>query len=252
MKILVTGGANGLGAAIIDQLTLNFRKAFFQDDNEFFSLDKYYDDEPAVQIINGVEVNTQLCDLTDEDHIIECVKEIGDINILVNCAGINDIDYLENLAPASFDELMAVNAKAIYLTAKHFLEGLTKNNGTILNIVSNASHMPMTASLAYNASKGAAHIMTLQLARELTKKNGVTVFGISPNKLNGTEMSGYIDERVPIVRGWSKEFAQEYQLNSLLTGEETDPYTLAEFIAFLLSSKERHKYLSGCILPYGA
>jgi hypothetical protein len=34
-------------------------------------------------------------------------------------------------------------------------------------------------------------------------------------------------------------------------GEETDPAKLAEFIAFLLSSKERHKYLGGCILPYG-
>ena len=46
--------------------------------------------------------------------------------------------------------------------------------------------MPMTCSLAYNASKGAAHIMTLQLARELTKKHGITVFGIAPNKLKGT------------------------------------------------------------------
>jgi len=132
------------------------------------------------------------------------------------------------------------------------LPELKKTHGTVLNIVSNASHMPMTTSLAYNASKGAAHIMTLQLARELTKKHGITVFGISPNKLRGTEMSKDIEDQVVKHRGWTPEYAQQYQLNALLAGEETDPAQLAEFVAFLLSTKPRHKYLTGCILPYGA
>jgi NAD(P)-dependent dehydrogenase (short-subunit alcohol dehydrogenase family) len=112
--------------------------------------------------------------------------------------------------------------------------------------------MPMTTSLAYNASKGAAHIMTLQLARELTKKHGITVFGISPNKLLGTEMSKDIEDQVVKHRGWTPEFAAQYQTNALLAGEETDPAQLAEFISFILSTKSRHKYLTGCILPYGA
>ena len=103
-----------------------------------------------------------------------------------------------------------------------------------------------------NASKGAAHILTLQMARELTKKHGITVFGISPNKLKGTGMSRDIEEQVMATRGWTAEFARQYQLNSLLAGEETDPAALAEFIAFLLHNKERHKFLTGCILPYGA
>ena len=38
-----------------------------------------------------------------------------------------------------------------------------------------------------------------------------------------------------------KEYAQQYQLNGLLTGEETPPQRLAEFVAFLLQSKEHHK-----------
>jgi NAD(P)-dependent dehydrogenase (short-subunit alcohol dehydrogenase family) len=129
---------------------------------------------------------------------------------------------------------------------------LIASKGTILNIVSNASHMPMTTSLAYNASKGAAHIMTLQMARELSKAHGITVFGISPNKLRGTEMSKDIEDQVVALRGWTPEYAKQYQLASLLAGEETDPDALAEFVAFLLSSKQRHKYLTGCILPYGA
>ena len=49
-----------------------------------------------------------------------------------------------------------------------------------------------------------------------------------------------------------KNMLKQYQLNGLLTGEETPPQRLAEFVAFLLQSKEHHKYLTGCILPYGA
>jgi NAD(P)-dependent dehydrogenase (short-subunit alcohol dehydrogenase family) len=147
---------------------------------------------------------------------------------------------------------MNINAKGIFRMTQWALPALVKSKGTVLNIVSNASHMPMTTSLAYNASKGAAHIMTLQLARELSKRHGITVFGISPNKLKGTEMSKDIEEQVIKHRGWTREYAEQYQINALLAGEETDPAQLAEFIAFLLSTKPRHKFLTGCILPYGA
>ena len=172
--------------------------------------------------------------------------------MLINNAGVNLIDWLENFEEDMWDKVMDTNAKGIYMMTKACLPSLIRRKGTILNIVSNAAHMPMTCSLAYNASKGAAHIMTLQLARELTKKHGITVFGIAPNKLKGTGMSDAIDDQVVKTRGWTKEYAQQYQLNGLLTGEETPPQRLAEFVAFLLQSKEHHKYLTGCILPYGA
>ena len=172
-------------------------------------------------------------------------------DVLINNAGVNLIDWLENFEEDMWDKVMDTNAKGIYMMTKACLPSLIRRKGTILNIVSNAAHMPMTCSLAYNASKGAAHIMTLQLARELTKKHGITVFGIAPNKLKGTGMSDAIDDQVVKTRGWTKEYAQQYQLNGLLTGEETPPQRLAEFVAFLLQSKEHHKYLTGCILPYG-
>lgn len=174
------------------------------------------------------------------------------LDILINCAGVNKTAWLEDLPETQWDEVMGVNAKGIFKMTQWALPELVKTRGTVLNIVSNASHMPMTTSLAYNASKGAAHIMTLQLARELSKKHGITVFGISPNKLRGTEMSQDIEDQVVALRGWTPEYAQQYQLNALLAGEETDPAELAAFISYLLSSKARHKFLTGCILPYGA
>lgn len=222
---LVTGAMSGLGAAIAHELERNGICVTYCD----------------ASLGNDVR-----------DPHSTSMNPPPTLDILVNCAGVNRTGWLEDFSEEAWDEVMDVNAKGIFKMSQWALPALAANKGTILNIVSNASHMPMTTSLAYNASKGAAHIMTLQLARELQRKHGITVFGISPNKLAGTGMSRDIERQVCETRGWTPEYAAEYQKAALLTGEETDPAVLAEFIGFLLSMKERHRFLSGCILPYGA
>lgn len=237
-NIIITGGSSGLGAALC--------AALLSAGNRIYNLDIIGQDNPAIAWIK--------CDVGAMSSVKVAYayfkKNKIAIDIFINNAGINFIDWLETTPEEMWDKVMGVNAKGIFNTAKTFLPILLENKATILNIISNASHMPMTNSIAYNASKGAAHIMTLQLARELGPK-GLTVFGISPNKLKDTGMSKYIDSTVCGLRGWTSEEAQEYQIKSLAAGEETDPAVLAEFIGFLLSSKERHKYLTGTILPYG-
>lgn len=171
------------------------------------------------------------------------------IDVVVNCAGVNHIEWITATDVLDWQRVMDCNAKSIFLMAKHISPYMKR--GTFCNIISNASHVPMTCSIAYNASKGAAAIMTRQMARELWHERGHIVFGVSPNKLAGTEMSKRTEAAVPDVRGWTAEYAIQYQRNALLTGEATSPATLAEFIGFLLSTKERHRYLAGCILEYG-
>lgn len=224
-KILVTGSGAGLGKAIVN--------ALLRHDHEVHSFDRKLGH-----------------DVRDPRGTFGPPPER--LDIIINCAGINKTAWIEDLPEEQWDEVLDINAKGIYKMSQWALPELIKTRGTILNIVSNASHMPMTTSLAYNASKGAAHIMTLQMARELSKKHGITVFGISPNKLDGTEMSKDIEDQVVALRGWTPDYAKQYQLNALLAGEETDPNQVAEFVAFLLSTKPRHKFLTGCILPYGA
>lgn len=234
---IVTGCSSGLGAAICKVLG---------ECNFVVGLDIIVPDAHVDHYIR--------CDLQDPEQVTFAAAECQGYHIvgLINCAGINEINMLEDLTLDNWNRVMNLNARAIYLTARAFLPELIATKGTILNIVSNAAHMPMTASLAYNASKGAAHIMTLQLARELTRRHNITVFGVAPNKMTGTEMSRYIDSRVPEVRGWTREQADDYQRQSLLTGEETPPEVVANFIGYLLSSSRNHRFLSGCVIPYGA
>ena len=242
--VCITGCSSGLG--------LEIAKVMNQPCNFIWGVDMKMPDESS-----GFPINEFILgDLANPGNVAGICTRIlrsrpWPLDILINCAGINHIAMLEDLNIENWDRVMNVNARAIYLMTRGLLPALTISRGTVLNIVSNASHVPMTSSLAYNASKGAAHIMTLQLARELTRERGITVFGISPNKMKGTEMSRYIEGRVCEVRGWTQEHAEEYQRKALLTGEETDPAQVAEFIGHLLSEKRRHKYLSGCVIPYG-
>jgi NAD(P)-dependent dehydrogenase (short-subunit alcohol dehydrogenase family) len=219
---LVTGAASGLGFLIANALSFSH-------------------DVIAYDIEYGEDV------LRPDLHH---VAKRGRLDVLVNCAGVNRINWLQDVSEEEWDHVMDVNVKGIFKMTQAALPLLRANKGTVVNIVSNAAHMPMRCSAAYNASKGAALILTKQLARELSPD--VTVFSVSPNRLADTGMSRSIDEQVLKTRGWTLEQAQQYQRASLLSGDETPPEAVAEFIAFLLATKERHRYLAGCDIPYGA
>jgi NAD(P)-dependent dehydrogenase (short-subunit alcohol dehydrogenase family) len=158
---------------------------------------------------------------------------------------------MQDITVEWWDRVMNTNARALWIVTSRLLEELKAAEGTVMNVVSNAAKVPMTHSIAYNASKGAAAIMTRQMARELQKEHGICVFGICPNKLRGTRMSKYIEGRVCELRGWTREQADEYQLKALLAGKETDPYQVAELVVWLLTYKHRHDYLTGCLLELG-
>jgi len=237
--ILITGGAGGLGAALARRM------------NEAGWMVYVLDRDRPPPSSGGCWIPGDVRSFRANSLQAANVERL---DVLVNCAGVNRAAWLADLREDAWDEVMNVNAKGIFLVTQACLP-LMRRTGedgfrTVCNVVSNASHVPMRTSLAYNASKGAAHIMTLQLARELSPE--FTVFGLSPNKLAGTGMSRSIEAQTMRLRGWTAEQAADYQRKALLAGEETDPEAVAELLAWLLLEKRRHTYLTGCILPYGA
>lgn len=242
MNVLVTGGASGLGKEICKALLKQLGKE---------ALVTVIDKNPKAKKLPGTEYH--FCDVSNEAEVCGVKSYIGrrPIDVLINCAGVNTLSLIANMTSSIWEKTMRVNAEAILVMAQTFLDDLVKQQGTILNVVSNASRMPMTHSIAYNASKAAAAMMTKQMARELTSKYGITVFGINPNKLEDTGMSKEIETQVCKLRGWTIEEAKEYQLKALPAGFETKPEWIAELVAWLLAKKERHQYLTGCLLDLG-
>jgi NAD(P)-dependent dehydrogenase (short-subunit alcohol dehydrogenase family) len=223
LNIVVTGAASGLGAALESALGV---------DHVVWRVDK------------------KLGDDVTKPHLMHWLETVAEVDVLINCAGINSNQWFHEVTEAEFNQVMAVNAYAIVGMTQALLPQLTKSKGIIINIVSNAAHIPMTSSLAYNASKAAALMITRQMAHELTPKHGITVFSVSPNKLAGTEMSKAIEANVCQVRGWTPEYAAEYQKKALMHGLETPPEAVAEMIAHLINSGAA-KFMSGCDVPVG-
>jgi NAD(P)-dependent dehydrogenase (short-subunit alcohol dehydrogenase family) len=255
MNIVMTGGSSGLGESIIGKIYESHKNNVIWRELEvnIFNIDLHHSKYSLEEKTGNFNVHDIIFDLTSPEYLFTELSEqiIPDkVDILINNCGVNYIEWIEKIDMLQYDFVMDVNVKAPTLLVKHNLNKL--RDGTILNIISNASDMAMTNSLVYNGSKGAMKIITKQMSRELGKTHNITVFGISPNKIGDTEMSKYIDHRVCELRGWTEEEAKKYQVESLPTRKETNKETLAEFIVFLLSSKQRHEYLQGCILPYGA
>jgi NAD(P)-dependent dehydrogenase (short-subunit alcohol dehydrogenase family) len=223
---VVTGGSSGLGLLLSTMLKVDYAVVDWS-------------------LETGVDVSNHNSILIASQNI----EWIPKIDVLVNCAGYNYLEWIEKFPQHQWDMVLGANAKAILLCTKALLPKM--QDGTICNIISNASHVAMTHSIAYNASKAAAAIMTRQMAKELFKTHNVTVFGVSPNKMRGTRMTQGVDYRAAELRKMTEDEAHKYQLSKILIGEETDPAVVAEFIAWLLSKKERHKYLAGCIMEYG-
>lgn len=193
---------------------------------------------------------TEGVDVADITMVQQAAKKQKKVDVLINCAGYNYMDWIGVFPEAQFNEVMAINVRSIFLTAKYLVDKMRK--GTILNIISNASHVPMNCSIAYNASKGAAEIMTRQMAKELWQTHDITVFGISPGKMFGTAMTTKGDVRAAELRHMDIEEAHRYQLSKILIREEINPFAVAEFACWLLAEKHRHKFLAGCVLEYGA
>lgn len=260
--IAVIGADGGLGSALAQSLMADSNNLVIPINGaacrKSIRFD-FNDNDAAYSAAELIRVMTQ--DYLQADALADDYTPI-----LVNCVGVNYIEWFPQAKLATeFERLMRINVLSHLLLVQELIgshpplsdaeasvHNWFQDRGTLVEIISNASHMPMTNSVIYNATKGAQHIATLALGRELKKTHNLTVFGVSPNKLAGTGMSRYIEDRVPELRGWTPAQAAGYQLASLPAGEETDPVQLAGFLAHLLGAPERHKYLANTVIPYGA
>jgi len=250
--VVITGATYGIGESIADKLAVSKTKTLNQCNFKVYNLDIVLPPSDSLP----TDVKTIKCDIRDRLDILSAcdyiIKDGNDkVDILINNAGHNYLNWFEKITEDNYINTMDTNVKGTFFVTQRFLPLLKEAKGTVLNIISNAAHKPMTCSSIYNASKGALEILTRQLARELTPKYGITVFGVSPNKIPQTKMSDYVDWIVPQLREWTLKYADQYEKKNIPCGSNTSKDIFTDFIVYLLMNKDRNKYLSGNILEYG-
>jgi len=124
---------------------------------------------------------TDVCVPEEIDSLIETTAgRFGRIDVLVNCAGIAPQAAIEELEPALFATIMAVNVNAVYYASRRVWPVMKKQkSGVIVNISSIASLDPFTGFAAYGAAKAWVNAWTKALADE-GRSVGIRVFGVAP------------------------------------------------------------------------
>ena len=168
---IVTGGGSGFGEGIAKRFAEEGAKvvvADIVDDNGkrvAAEIDKAHGQGSAIYVHADVASDAETKGMIDA-----CVKRFGKLDILVNNAGITHVRMpMLEVPEAMVDKILAVNVKAIWLAARHSVPVFRKQGrgGVIINTASTAGLRPRPGLTVYNASKGAAIVMTKSMAVEL-------------------------------------------------------------------------------------
>jgi gluconate 5-dehydrogenase len=232
---LVTGGGSGLGLAIARGLADAGARVAINGRNR-----GKLDAAAATLAEAGVNVRVLPFDVTDEagvaDGVAALERDLGQVDILVNNAAVNQRQTLEQFTLAQWRALHAANLDGPFLVTREVLPAMkARRRGKIINICSIASDLGRPNIVAYAASKGGLKMLTRALAVELAPFN-VQVNGISPGFFR-TEMNA------PLIA--NAEFS-DWVARRTPAGRWGDPPEIAGAAVFLASSAA--DYVTGHLL----
>ena len=192
---IVTGGASGFGAGIVRKFIAEGAIVMIADING----------DAAQAISNEVGGIACTVDVANSDSVKAmaqaAISKMGHIDILINNAGITHLPApMEDISEEEFDRVFTVNAKSVFLTAKHIVPHMkSRGTGAILNVASTAGVSPRPKLNWYNASKGWMITATKAMAIELAPE-GIRVNAINPVAGETPLLKTFLGEDTPEMR----------------------------------------------------
>ncbi|ANN35670.1 2,3-dihydro-2,3-dihydroxybenzoate dehydrogenase (plasmid) [Bacillus thuringiensis serovar coreanensis] len=246
---LVTGAAQGIGAAVVQSLVESGVKVAAVDKNEelLYKMKKKLNVENNCVIVFKADVSNR----KSIDKIVEDVEStIGPINILVNVAGVLRMGSVESLSDEDWHTTFDVNTAGVFYVSRAVIKYMKhRREGVIVTVGSNAANVPRMGMSAYAASKAAVTSFTKTMALELAEYN-IRCNIVSPGSTE-TEMQRAM---------WNDESDIDMVINGSLEKYKTGiplkklaaPSDIAEAVLFLVSDCSSHITMHNMCIDGGA
>lgn len=228
---IVTGAAKGIGRASSIRLAEEGAQVVLVDKSKQNLLE-------AVRVMKekGIEGLALVGDVSNEKQVKEAVQTAvqshGGIDILVNCAAIHPYGTVVSTSSETWDAVMNVNLKGIFLFAKYCIPEMEKRGGgSIVNVSSVQAFSSQKTVAAYTATKGAINALTRAMALDHAEAN-IRVNAVCPGSVDtpmlrsSAEMFG--DNMEETLASWGK-------MHPL--GRLAQPEEVAEMVCFLSSPR---------------
>ncbi len=227
---IITGGAQGIGRAMAEYLA---------DKGGDIAIFDIIDGNEALSAIRekGRKAEFYQVDVSDfkavEEAVNSVIKNMGQINNLVNNAGITIDKLLLRMKEEDWDRVITVNLKSVFNCTRAVIRHMLKTGGSIVNISSIAGVMGNAGQSNYAASKAGIIGFTKSAAREYGER-GIRVNAVAPGFIN-TKMTEVLDDK------YKEEMRKAIPLKRY--GE---PIEVARAVYFLLS--EYGEYITGEVI----
>lgn len=218
-RVLITGGASGIGARMVEAFAAQGARVGFLD----------RDEAGAEAMAKANDADYALCDLTDiaatQTAIADLAGRMGDFDVLVNNAARDDRHDWRSVTADYWDERMQTNLRHMFFAIQAVAEGMIrKGGGSIINMGSNSWWEAGAGFPAYATAKAAVHGLTRTMAREL-----------GPHRIRvNTVVPGWIMTERQLDL-WATPEALEKHRDRQCLPDLIDPVYVARMVLFLAS-----------------
>jgi 3-oxoacyl-[acyl-carrier protein] reductase len=231
---LIIGAGRGMGRSMAMLLAEYGARVAIVDREEYiYQVEKEISDlgSDVASFLADISMNEQVKNMVDE-----VMERYGQIDYLVNNAGIFKSDYFSKLTEEKWDEILDTNLKGYFLVTHAVLPHMRKRRfGSIVNVSSIFAFDNVGGYSAYNASKAGINSLTVTLSKE-EAKNNIRVNAVAPGAIN-TPMNISLKNDPKLLD----------RITSLIPMRRLgEPEEVANAVAFLLSDDA--SYITGHIL----